>query len=289
MDKYIVKKTDSFYYNKGNTDYFNYDSKIFAIQSLLGNPSMASYDCKTNTFTEYKPLKYVEKVENVSGHTWFTSLYLIDCNTYEYTIRKFPYYICEIDGNAICSCMNDENIYIFHSEAEGYDTGLFIYSIKDDKFNTEDFFKTKKEFDYIDGKHIEEIYSNKFTCLHDDTIFSCCFKDKLYLSSWNDKIYTLEDNKLTNVTEDKEGKRGIHYLTYWKDNIVGITLRHKDSYVYLNGNKYMKLEDDKLVCHYNVTDDKLFLLLQNYVNNYGQIYEEIPNRIEYEILIIDLK
>lgn len=258
--------------------HFNYDKYIIAIKFVYNYDNnhtdskclMAKYDCQLNIFSDYLEINKIENPINLTYFSGFlctgvSELYLFDCIYNLYVVCRFPYEISEIDGNYITSCLMDVCIYIFHSSTERYNTGVFVYSIKNNTFNCLDF-KNKKE------KSQFPIHTNRFNSLHGLDIISCyTAKGELYIlytnhdvdvNIYNIGIYDVENDKLKDVICDiKEGEMLVNSSIIF---ILPTYTLSNEIYIYDNvRNDKIIFNDKKYIVHCHMVDNTLFVLRGN--------------------------
>lgn len=252
---YNVKQGDSFYTNS-NYDYLVNNSKIIGIKKIYGEYSilgllMNTFDCDTKTFTSTEVLHKVEYKDLKQFSCYFIDLihiFLIDVENGQYTVTdSFPFMISEIDGNCVESCHNNSTIYIFHSETDNYETGVFIFDIKTNKFNYNDYQKDLT-------KTIK--YTNRFSNLNNKTVTSCSMYNDIIYVLWHDKDnedlmlskYNPINDEFTDIFSP------IPTETWYKDLIV------------VNNKAYIK--GNNLVCIYDIYSHELLEKLEIYKNGY---------------------
>lgn len=305
---YLLKESDSFYYN-WNVTYLPYKNYIVAIKYVYENTTypfgdlkqimMSKFDSLTMTSSENVELKYVEhdQLQDVSGsllrYGYYAYLFDFENQTYGKTCQ-FPYGIHEIDGNYITTCQANNKIYWFHSSTSDYETGVFIYDIENDKFNEGDFMLTNEDtsyekiFEYEEpvDKSQQQNHTNRFKSLHDMEISSCCV--------YNNEIYVLYDNHFTPNKMDKPKPSKIAKYDPNTDQITEIINEVVNGELYACQNKFIisisyhysetkntisfcDVESKKIVKGFNFSDDKWIKYAQAYENKIIMMRETWEN------------
>jgi len=267
---YKIKDTDSFCHYQ--MEYIKHNNLIVGLKRVYNNgnrePSfeVTSFDCDTLEFSQSEILQFVDfdKLKTVSNfYEHFTFLYLIDMENKQYTkSSKFPYFITEIDGNAITLCKKDDEIYIFHSHTENYDTGVFIFNIKTNTFDIHHF--QDKEMFIVD-----------------------CY-------SFNDEIIITGEDGLYNYQKDSEpilivNMDNVDQIVFNDDHII--TLCGYDPHMLLMGSRDpVKFVKQVAICpakdyilFLDIYDDKLVAIIgRNIADNIN------GNHHDYQIIISHL-
>lgn len=213
--EYEVKERDSFAKNF-NMHHFQYQNLIVGISRYYyysGHRIIVNtFDIETSKFTEFEEfiqVKY-EELKNISYMFDMDRIILIDMINKQYSCScNFPFMISEIDGNYITSCRDNDYYYIFHSKTMDYETGVFIFDIKNNSFNEGDFIINEKYRGQEDNGvgAAEEIYqsqyTNIFTALHHKDISTCCIYNRDIIINIEDKLckYDIESNQLSLIIE----------------------------------------------------------------------------------------
>jgi hypothetical protein len=204
--------------------------------------------------------------------------------------------ISEIDGNCITSCKNGDYIYIFHSHTECYETGIFIFDMRTNMFNNDDFYLSSKQFDVETDSGNDDIHvnnnfqSNKFSMFHEKDIEDCYVHNgKIFLIIYNniDDAKTINDIYLYDLHE-------LSLITQM-ENIREI--RVKDGVIYGREDNIIKYIDsdgmiqtleicprNHLPSFWDVYNDKLIVISFLYQNPYGQIYSSTRSYKELKIM-----
>lgn len=282
---YDITKKDSFY-NNWNVKYFKYKDDIIALKNYgykINKIYIKTFNINTKQFTSNEKLTYVE-YENLKDITY---LY----NDLEYGIvvdiankqwsntTKYPYFISEIDGNAITICKLHDKFYIFHSHTENYETGVFIFDIKNNTFNNSDFrlnelYHSDDSDDSNSESEMVPVYTNTFKNLHDKTVYYSCVNDNQIILNIEDDIYKY-DGELTdlNLKSDFAIKVSNNMLYGLYKNKVNIYNIHSKNLI-----KTIEIcDDNEQILYWEIYNDQLIIICEKYVNPYGQIYKETHN------------
>ncbi len=289
------------------------ESKIIGINKKytndyknIDNIYISTFNCETLDFSPKCEIKFTEYDDFKTVSCYLiecTNMILIDIENMKYTItNKFPYLISEIDGNFIESCTMNNNIYVFHSQTFEYQTGVFIFDIKTNKFNTDDFVTRERisELDSSDSSDSSNssfsfsdydgfMHTNKFTNLHNKDITSCFVCNNQLIIKWcnypNNKlsIYEPDNDIITDITTSSETLfincgNVVIGRNFYADSIQNMVKLYKYENNSLNYIKDYKICDEKNIptsCFsYN---NKLIYMSYEYYYPFGLIYDENRN------------
>lgn len=292
---YDVVQGDSFYADS-KFHYSFYNDKIIGIEMIYDNYSISglqisTFDCDTKIFTATEVLHEVsyKDFKHVSCYLVdLVYLILIDVENKQYAKgNPFPFMISEIDGNCVEACHNDDTIFIFHSETDGYETGVFIFDIKNNQLNYSDYWE---DFSVITK------YTNKFANLHNKTITSCNVHNNIIYVLWHDN----DDEELKLSTYDPVNDQFTNILlpipteTWYKDLIV------VNNKAYIRGNNLLCIYDIKShellekkelfnkignICYFwMATDQYIAFIVKNYQDSHATQIHKIQhghNQVKY--------
>lgn len=248
------------------------------------------FDQNSKNFTSFEELQFVEynDLKNVTYHLLGTDkIYLIDIENREYSYStKYPFWLLLFDGNTIESCHYQNKIYIFHSETEYYDTGIFIFDILSNRFNNSDYqlMETQLEAQLIP-------HTNRFKNLHKKTITSCSIDNNNIYILW----HYMDDNETVDLeTADSETPRSeiVDMIRLSKydpatDELTNILIPEETKWWY----KYIVVIDDIAYINsgdiylyiYDIGSRVLLKLLKIYNNN----NDNNDNTMEFSFLTGD--
>lgn len=333
---YQFSKDDALYSadNRGS-EFISTDSIIAQITPKMNSNyetvgmQISCFNYVDNTSFHCSSMQYVEydNLQNLSAfYVDYDEIYLFDIDNLAYTkSTKMPYPIFYIDGNQICSCRDQDNIYIFHSITQDYQTGVFVFNIKTNQFNNNDFWDlsgedrklqhssdspnnnsnsdSDSEIDYLLPK-----ITNKFNKLHNLTVTACSHHNGTLLISWVDGVrmcpttgsdihhiakYDYKQNTISNVLSkriDYESPINHSSNNELHDNIF-ILFKEMSGYIEIIRLDRPDLESQRIdfpectdmsyIIHYH--DGKVTMLLEKYVDPYGQIYKESLDDLDLEV------
>jgi hypothetical protein len=229
-------------------------------------------------------LTKTDKVENMANIIDYCNEgIMIDVINRTYSIINFPYSIYEIDGNYINTCRNDEYFYIIHSHTEYYQTGVFIYNIKNNTFNCEDFYIIKNntfncEDFYIDINNVNNDenenesdnendnpeQTNRFKSLHNKDIISCFFNDTLILFDGEDVFHYEPDTDT--LTPVMKVDHDISEIKCHNDKLIGLQHRYNSVamiYIYAEEiTNYIVADKDEYVVFWDIYENYLIIITE---------------------------
>lgn len=272
---YQTQIDDSF--NNWDVEYFKHENLVVGIERkyFFTNGLM-----KINTFNiSTKEFTVSEVLLNKQYHELINIDYIFDNGSCGIAIDfknksfaktvDYPYFIHEIDGNFIKTCRDNDFYYIFHSITETYDTGVFIFDIKNNAVNNKDF---------VSKNNLS--MTNKFINIHDVTVISCGIKDKNIFINGNIENnefickYDPMEDKLIKLFQIPNFKHGCNEIIVSSEIIY--ILNENNIYFYnIILNEIVKnicIGDEKeSVIFFDFYDDKLVIISGNYqyLTGYG--------------------
>ncbi len=216
-------------------------------------------------------------------YDYITYGYLYDIQNQEYTkTSKFSFLISEIDGNAITHVIKDDKIYVFHSHTEYYETGVFIYDIKTNTWNAQDFMPNPlyvENNNDDDDTEEEPCNTNRFKTLHQKDILSChVYNHQLLLNVHDGETcgiyqYDIETDTLVKLFEtvplfETQITNDILYGYHYSER-HGL---HTYDLINYQHNIISFCDKNELVRYWDMSIR--LILTEKYVNPYGQIYKE---------------
>ncbi len=213
---------------------------------------------------------YVDKLQKVD---YFCDLlnvgYMVDIDNKQYSKTcEFPHMISIIDGNFITSCILGNKIYIFYSYTEDYESGVFIYDIDKNIFNTSDIYN--------------ENGTNRFKNLHNKNITGCCVdKDKIILNirdiELNNNTISVYDPITDTFTENKR-TMDFHDIKIHNGVIYGFNWNTRNLIYRIDSSIIIGCEQDEIILFWTFNDNQLIIIYEKYENPFGQIYQNIRQR-----------
>ena len=278
---YQIAPNDSFYTN-WNAHYFRHQDSIIGI---TGHEEvfMNTYHIKNKQFTPTHKLTYVDyrDLKQVDYlYDDFDCAIVIDVQNQQWAkTSNFPYWISEIDGNYITSCKKDNHYYLFHSHTERYETGVFIFDIKTNTYNHDDF--------TVDT----DMITNRFINLHEKDIISCDASDKIII---NNDGYIYEYNPITD--ECIESLILSNFPVLYNNSEIKVSdflFEKQNSQIHIYDFKALiksiKIcEEDEFVIFWDITDYQLIILCQNYRNLLYTSREEYFKARQAKIIFVDI-
>jgi len=291
---YNVTHEHPFYKNR-QMRFLSCESSIVGIKEVYNNSwvlekiVLSIFDCELRCFVYEGDITSVPYNEFVNTSCYFEELdhlILIDIENKNYTLTSaFPFMVCAIDGNYVETCMQDNKIYIFHSHTDDYETGVFIFDIESNTFNSDAFALEEKNVTetYITDDDIEyeetelrRIWTNTFSQLHRKNITSCyVHKAQLYIK-WNDTISSYDpiSNVLIDVAKLPEPFitecGNIIVAQYWLEDNIKPNLYDTETLCLIGELDSSSRQTMLLAFSYK---DKLVCMSSEYENPYGQIYD----------------
>ena len=293
---YKINKNDSFYRNC-NSVYFKHENLIISIDiNYYFRNNMIkinTYNIDTNEFTPNDIFNKVEyskltKVDHIFNANEYGVAIDVQNKMFSNTI-KYPYLISEIDGNHVTLCKHNNIFYIFHSEIEIYEIGVFIFDSINNTINNHDFIE-------IDSSKI----TNKFKNIHNKTIISCgIHNDNIILKvDENDDTelvyrYDIKTDCVITLFEIQN-----LYADYNEINILNniVYILNKNN-IYTRDanqnkiiNKFEICDEKESVIFWDIYNDKLVIICGNYCDFSGIIYsDEWRTHRNLQIKIFDLE
>lgn len=341
---YDVTEKDSFFLN-WNTRYFQSKNIIVGITTVYDDINdwknhsykliINSFNINTKEFTSNEKFECVDYVhiKNVDiFYEYITCNVVIDIINKQYSItNEFPYLISEIDGNHITECKLNDKLYVFHSKTYEYETGAFIFDIKNNTYNHSDFKHDEnfihesdsEESEVIDEKDLDDVidslfpdneliedntedvkndeygvaedgenkvventedkivrYTNRFKNLHDKDITDCYVSNNIIFLSIDDqndqnKVYKYDpitDNLTEIITSCGAQIKIIDNLLFERNWDHKVNIHDIESQKIISS--FDICDKDQIVRHWDIYDNKLITICENYKNPYGQIYQE---------------
>lgn len=227
--EYKVEKSDSFYNDHGFR-HFKHKRLIIAISNFY----IKTFDIDTKQFTcanELKQVAYHDLKHINAFYDEYQKGIVIDVENKQYAYTsEFPHSIYEIDGNMITHCIDDDKIYVFYSYTNDYQTGLFVFDIKNNTYeNVNDDFWYDKDiascgifgdkllikvdnyiYNYHDKEEILDLSKDIFKYNYNDIII---YGDKLLVGDYKcADIYDL-NTKCRCKRVELEGN--YNYVRFW--------------------------------------------------------------------------
>jgi hypothetical protein len=260
MEYHHITSEDNCFGGSEHVIYFKYNEYVVRLTNIWDTNKIAisTFNVNTNMFTPNKRLTnvnydHLESVDYFYDDTIHGIVIDVKNKLWAHTV-KYPHLVDSVDGNAVevCSSINKEKYYIFHSKTYMYETGVFIFDVKTNTFNDEDFMKNPNYDEALDEN--DENYNvpkmtNIFTSLHDETIMYCIsYNDNLImLDTGNDIcLYDVNNNShhITNIINISQEKISAKYL--WVTN-----LSFCDKLIFIiNKNKICVFNIDDKSCKY---------------------------------------
>lgn len=295
MKKYTVLPNDPFYDNRctANTISDNYLIRVTQLfdRTDLSNIknlgyALSKYNLDTETFSPYTFLKEVDiYVFKELPESFFKSnkfLFdvmhniLINIESMQYArYSDFPHPLYWVDGNTIMDCMFNGNCLVFYALTYDYESGLFIYNPKMDRFEnkeniTLDSSTTKSNYENHWPKGCDdedddseaseewnyepEDYSNEYVNLHKKNIFSCCEADnRLYI------LYNIETDPTDMLTEKGRPDYLGLYNPFTDDlHTIGI-YKYINSLCYDGRDNILLISPDGVIKHNINTHEEMYI------------------------------
>lgn len=242
---HAIDENDSFYGNcRGR--YFKHEEYIVYVSNLYsGDLSIKTFNINTKTFTIDEKLIKVDYNNLQNVDVFFDVInkgLVIDVKNKQWAhTSKFPFSITEIDGNCIDTCKFNDNVYIFYSYTDDYQTGSFVFDIKTNTYITKD-----------------------LPTLHDKTIASCEIHNNNVVISVKNRLYTYNDGDMIELIDISS-----ECIKYRNDDIkfyerILLTKKVDHIYMYDLGNnqfyKSVKICDEGFIYYFDVYGDKLVIL-----------------------------
>lgn len=256
-------------FNKNIQRFFRFEHYIVGVLNIYGNTKWINIFNMYNKESIIHQLTKTDKVENMANIIDYCNEgIMIDVINRTYSIINFPYSIYEIDGNYINTCRNDEYFYIIHSHTEYYQTGVFIYNIKNNTFNCEDFYIDINNINNVNNDSDDENDNpeqmNRFKSLHNKDIVSSFFNDKLILFDGED-VYNYEPDTDT-LTPMMKIEHDIREIKCHEDKLIGLQHRYNSVamiYIYTDEiTNYIVADKDEYVVFWDIYENYLIIITE---------------------------
>lgn len=239
---YVVEKNDSFY-NDYQFRHFKHKDLIVAISNLYTEPIyIKTFNTNTKEFTncvEIKQVDYTDLQHIDAFYDCHEKGLVVDVENGQYAYTSdFPHRIYEIDGNTITSCITGDKIYVFYSYTEEYQTGLFVFDIKNNTYGevNDDFWYDKDIascglygdkllinvndhiYNYNDKEHILDLTKDNYKHYNNDIIIS---KNKLLVGDYQCiHVYDLQIQKQYHIIQLDDNYNHLRFWDMYDDKLV---------------------------------------------------------------------